>query len=63
MKEIIEAYLIKCGYTNITWHKGRKGYYIMGLYYDCTSCVDLRKIANEILRSEKVIPIDICLTV
>ena len=53
MKTLIETYLTNCGYTNITWHQGRKGYYILAERYNSTNCIDIDNlIQHEILWHE-----------
>lgn len=53
MKEVIEQYLTKVGYTEIEWRKGRDNfYYIMARKGVFPVCIDLIQIVYEILRLE-----------
>ena len=52
MRRLIIYYLRKCGFSNIKWLKGRKGWYILACKDNATICIDLRQIVNEILDKE-----------
>lgn len=53
MKALIEKYLTACGYTNITWHKGRNGYYVLAQRNNATLCYNVGEMADELVWLEE----------
>ena len=47
MKKYLEKLLSKLGYTDIEWHKGRKGYYVIGKWCESTVCVDIADLVQR----------------
>jgi len=47
MKKYLEKLLSKLGYTDIEWHKGRKGYYVLGKWCGSTVCIDIADLVQR----------------
>lgn len=50
MKEFIEQKLAECGYTNIEWHYGREGYFVLvNRPNEAKSVVNISRFVNDLL--------------
>lgn len=55
MREFIEQKLAECGYTNIEWHYGREGYFVLvNRPNEAKSVVNIGHFVNDLLWLEKV---------
>lgn len=54
MKEFIEQKLAECGYTNIEWHYGREGYFVLANRpNEAKSVVNISRFVNDFLWLEE----------
>lgn len=50
MKEFIEQKLAEFGYTNIEWHYGREGYFVLAnRHNEAKSVINISRFVNDLL--------------
>ena len=49
-KGLILAYLTNLGYTNVRFQEGREGYFILAQNYNCTMCIEIEPLLEEMRR-------------
>jgi hypothetical protein len=45
--QFIEQYLKRLGYSNITWHWGREGWYILTMKHNTINCINIKDLVEN----------------